>query len=83
MHPHARLSFALRRFSLTPSPASLSVMVASQEGKSWWKQPCTALKSIDLPKSVTFIQKLAFCGCAALDAPSRERIRAICPDAVM
>ena len=44
---------------------------------------CTALKSIDLPRSVTFIQKLAFCGCAALDAPSRERIRAICPDAVI
>ena len=43
---------------------------------------CTALTSIALPESVTTIHRWAFTRCAALDAPSRERIRAVCPDAM-
>ena len=35
--------------------------------------------SIALPESVASIDEYAFFDCTALDAPSRERIRAICP----
>ena len=43
---------------------------------------CSCLTSISLPDSVTKINRYAFLSCTALDAPSRERIRAICPDAL-
>lgn len=49
--------------------------------ESYAFEDCTALNSIILPDCVTDIQDLAFTGCVALDAPSRDRIRAICPDA--
>ena len=38
-----------------------------------------ALQSIALPASVTTFDRYTFTDCPALDAPGRERIRAICP----
>ena len=43
---------------------------------------CLALQSIKLPASVWQIHRTAFEQCTLLDAPSRERIRAICPEAI-